>query len=82
MSNLFSNMFSNQMNNQNLQAMSIQMIENMRRSGRINQTQYDVLMKNRDNPDDLLNAMLQNNVVTNEQYSQARNSVGSFFGIK
>lgn len=82
MSNLFSNMFSNQMNSQNLQAMSIQMIENMRRSGRINQTQYDVLMKNRDNPDDLLNAMLQNNVVTNEQYSQARNSVGSFFGIK
>ena len=82
MSNLFSNMFSNQMNSQNLQAMSIQMIENMRRSGRINQTQYDVLMKNRDNPDDLLNAMLQNNVVTNEQYSQARNSIGSFFGIK
>lgn len=80
MSNLFANMFQNNMANP--QMMALQMIDNMYRSGRINQNQYNALMEQRNNSQGMINVMLQSNMVSNEQYSSARNNVNSFFGVK
>ena len=82
MSNLFSNMFQNQSKQQNPKTIAMQMIENMHRAGRLTDGQYNALIQNQNDPNGLLNTLLQNNIATNEQYSQARNSVESFFGSK
>ena len=81
--NLFTNMFQPQQNqNGNPQQMALQMIEGMKQSGKITQAQYDALMENKNDPQRMISTMLQNRMVTNDQYSYARNNVQSFFGIK
>ena len=80
MSNLFANMIQN--NSANPQMMAMQMLDSMYRSGKINQNQYNSLMEQRNNPQGMINVMLQSNMVSNEQYANARNNVNSFFGIK
>jgi hypothetical protein len=79
----FSGMFSKNQNGGNdPQAIAMQMIENMKNTGRISNEQYDALMKNRDNPQEMINTMLQNRMASNEQYSSAKSQVSSFLGIK
>ena len=81
--NLFENMFKPQPNqNGDPRIMVIQMIESMKQSGKITADQYNILMSNNDNPQKMISAMLQNSMISNEQYLGARNNVQSFFGIK
>ena len=80
MSNLFANMFQN--NSVNPQMIAMQMLDNMYRSGKINQNQYNSLMEQRNDSQGMINVMLQSNMVSNEQYANARNDVNSFFGVK
>ena len=74
--NLFENMFKPQPNqNVDPRIMSIQMIESMKQSGKITADQYNILMSNNDNPQRMLDALLQSNVISNEQYSSARERI-------
>lgn len=74
--NLFENMFKPQPNQNEVQrTMAIQMIESMKRSGKITADQYNILMSNNDNPQRMLDALLQSNVISNEQYSSARERI-------
>ena len=74
--NLFENMFKPQPNQNEVQrTMVIQMIESMKQSGKITADQYNILMSNNDNPQRMLDALLQSNVISNEQYSSARERI-------
>lgn len=74
--NLFENMFKPQPNqNVDPRIMSFQMIESMKQSGKITADQYNILMSNNDNPQRMLDALLQSKVISNEQYSGARERI-------
>jgi hypothetical protein len=79
--NLFANMFNHQQT-VNPQAMVLQRLEQMKNSGQITQAQYNALMENQNDPQRMISTMLQSNMISNEQYSSARERVQSFFGSK
>ena len=81
--NLFEGMFKPQPNqNNDPHQMVLQMIESLKQSGKITADQYNILMSNKDDPQKMISAMLQNKMISNEQYLGARNNVQSVFGIK
>lgn len=80
--NLFTNMFQPQQNqNRDPQQMALQMIEGMKQSGKITQDQYDALMENKDDSQRMISTMLQNRMVTNDQYSYARTLYSLSLGL-
>lgn len=79
---IFNNMFGN--NNQipqNPQSAVLGILENMRSSGKLTDAQYNSLIQNQNNPQEMVQVLLQNGIVSNEQVANARNRA-SFFGIK
>ncbi len=78
---LFGNNQQNQ--NQNTPPVILNMIENARNTGKINDAQYNELMKNKNNPQGMLSVLLNNGLNTNAQVEQAwKQYANSFFGIK
>ena len=70
------------MNNQNPQGMVINLINGLHNSGKISNDQYDEIMKNQNNPQEIVSVLLKAGMVTDQQVSTARERAGTLFGIK
>ena len=82
---IFNNMFGN--NNQlpkkptNPQETVMAILGQMKNQGRITEDQYNSLIKNQNNPQEMVQILLQNGLVSNDQVARARQNA-SLFGIK
>lgn len=76
---IFGSMFNQ--NQPNPQAMAMQMVENMYRSGKLSQPAYDAL-RNSNDPKEFANILLRYNVATSDQVNSAFNSVSNLLGSK
>ncbi len=76
-------LFGNNQSNQNTPPVILNMIENAKNTGKINEAQYNELMKNKNNPQGMISVLLNNGLNTNDQVEQAwQQYVNPFFGIK
>lgn len=82
---IFNNMFGN--NNQlpkmptNPQETVMAILGQMKNQGRITEDQYNSLLQNQNNPQEMVQILLQNGLVSNDQVARARQNA-SLFGIK